>query len=719
MSELIITEKPSTAKKIAEALSDGKPEKLVKNKVAYFEVEYDGKQITIVSAVGHLFGLAEIKKTGFTYPVFDIEWKPSFEVSKGAEFSKKYYDVIKKMAKGKEIVTVATDYDIEGEVIGLNIVRHICNKKDARRMKFSTVTKDELEEAYKDAGKTLNWGQANAGETRHKLDWYYGINVSRALSSSIKKAGMFKILSSGRVQGPALQIIVEKEQEIQKFKADPYWQLEMHSSVKAGKLESMHKIDKFWKEDEADAILKKTKGKDGKIESVKSSKREQAPPTPFDLTTLQTEAYRSAGIPPKETLEHAQDLYSSGYTSYPRTSSQQLPPSIGFKKILEALSKQSDYTELCKELLKGKLQPNNGKKTDPAHPAIYPTGQKPKLLTDRKKKVYDLIVRRFMSTFAEPAVRETSTITIDVEGEPFITKGTRTTVPGWHTFYGPHVKLKDEELVKVTEGEKVSVKEINKLDKETQPPPRYTPSSIIRELEKRNLGTKATRASIIDTLETRNYIDGKSIQATKLGFETVFTLKKFVPALLDEELTRSFEGQMEEIREGKKNEEDVLTAARELLTDVFGEFKKHELEVGEGILTATKETEDKANTVGPCQVCDGTLMFKKGKFGRFIACSKYPDCEATFKLPSNALFKPSDKTCETCNHPEILVIKKGKRPQTACINLDCPDKEVDAPGLGEKCEKCKKGTMILRKSLYGRFLGCDQFPKCRTLKRLQ
>ena len=203
MVELIITEKPSSAKKIAEALADGKLIKKTNKKVSYYELKHKNKKILVGCAVGHLFGLVEEKKKGWTYPVFKIKWEASHKAHKDLKYIKDYINTLSLLTKQADKFTVACDYDIEGEVIGWNVIRFICKKKDANRMKFSTLTKGDLIEAYENKASRLNWGQAFAGETRHKLDWFYGINLSRALTASIKAAGAFKIMSIGRVQGPA------------------------------------------------------------------------------------------------------------------------------------------------------------------------------------------------------------------------------------------------------------------------------------------------------------------------------------------------------------------------------------------------------------------------------------------------------------------------------------------------------------------------------------
>ncbi|MBN2454804.1 DNA topoisomerase I [Candidatus Woesearchaeota archaeon] len=718
MTELIITEKPAAAKKIAEALAEGKVVKRNFKGAPYYEITRNKKKILIGCAVGHLYGLAEKDKNGWVYPVFSVEWTPISEVDKGAAHAKKYLDALIRLCKEADEFVIACDYDIEGETIGYNVLRFACKKKDAKRMKFSTLTKQDLVNSYENALPHIDWGQAYAGETRHEMDWYYGINLSRALTTAIKEAGMFKILSSGRVQGPALKIIADREKEIKAFKPVPYWQIEVRGEIKEGELIASHEKDKFWEKKEASSVVKKVKGKDGKISEVTREEKNLQPPFPFDLTTLQTEAYRCFGINPKYTLEIAQELYTAGYISYPRTSSQQLPPAIGYKGIIEKLSGQEEYTTLCKELLKNQLSPNNGKKTDPAHPAIYPTGIKPGKVSQRGKKIYDLIARRFMATFGEPAVRETLTIKIDISGEIFVAKGTLTKKRGWYEYYGPYVKQKEEELPAAEKGEDFANKKTTMHSKETQPPNRYNQASIIKALEKKNLGTKATRAQIIDTLYNRGYVQGKAIEATDLGIHMVETLENYCPKIVDEELTRHFEMEMEEIQENKKNPEEVLKEAKDVLTKILNEFKEKEDKIGKGLLDANKETQEKANTIGKCVVCGkGTLMVKRGKYGRFIACDKYPECKATFKLPAGGFIKPTEKVCAECNHPMIEVTRKGRKPQEVCINPDCPSKQLKSEKENTACPKCKDGKLVVRKSIYGQFLACSNFPKCRYIER--
>jgi len=677
--ELIITEKPKAAEKIASALAHGKMIKESYKRVPYYKITHGKKDIVVCCAVGHLYGLAEKDKKAWTYPVFDVEWIPAFEQNNSAKFTKKYIDAIKKASKEADSFTVACDYDIEGELIGFNVLRFICKQKDANRMKFSTLTKQDLINAYEKKSKTINHGLATAGETRHELDWYYGINLSRALTSAIKSAGFFKVLSSGRVQGPALKIIVDRDKEIKAFKPVPFWQIELTGDVTNGTIKALHENDKFWDKKKADIVMERVKDqKKAIIQEITKTKFQQSPPIPFDLTALQIEAYRCLNISPKESLEIAQELYTSGFISYPRTSSQKLPKEIGYKKVLEQLSKQKNYSGLCKELLKKDLVPSEGKSTDPAHPAIYPTGIQPKGLEDQESRLYDLIVKRFMSVFAGPATKETVTIKIDCSKEIFVAKGTTTLEKGWHIFYEPYVSLKEEELPAVRENENVNVKEINIYDKETQPPKHYTPASIIKELAKRNLGTKATRAQIIDTLFQRGYVKGKIIEATELGINTVETLEEYCPKILDEGLTRHFEIEMDEIQEGKKKPELVLEEAKQSLKEILADFKKKEKDIGAGLKEATIETQNKANLIGECPVCKkGNLrvIFSKKTKKRFIACDNYPKCRTTFSLPQKGLVKSADKSCPECGYPMVMVITKGRKPWIFCINHNCKAKQ--------------------------------------------
>ena len=369
-------------------------------------------------------------------------------MSKTADYSKKYLSNILFLSKKAKDLVVACDYDIEGETIGYTIVKYGCKKKDAKRMKFSTLTKKELIDSYENMSPTINMGVAMAGTTRHVLDFYFGINISRALTLSLKAKGRYKVLSSGRVQGPALYFLVKREQEIQAFIPKPFWQIQADCKKNQYLFKAMHKDDKIFDKTKADDIFSKVKDqKQGIVEELREKKYKVNPPHPFNLSDLQMEAYKLFKVTPKECQGIAQKLYESALISYPRTSSQKLDPKLGFVDILDKLSKNAKYTAITKEVLKTKLHPNNGKKDDPAHPAIFPTGELMKdNLSSREEKIYDLIVKRFFSCFGEAALRKSLDLTLDINKELFGANGKTTLEENWFRWYSPYVKLEETTL---------------------------------------------------------------------------------------------------------------------------------------------------------------------------------------------------------------------------------------------------------------------------------
>lgn len=665
--ELIITEKPQAALKIAAAL--GNPIQKNINKVPYYDLERNGKNILIACAVGHLFTLKQ-KNGGYSVPNFDISWVPNYLARKG-DFTKRYYDTILKLAKGAQSITVATDYDVEGEVIGLNIIRYICNQSDANRMKFSTLTKPELEKAYENKSKHLDWGQAIAGETRHYLDWFYGINLSRALMNSIKTTGKFKIMSIGRVQGPALKLVVEKDREIQAFKPKPYWQAFITISDKKNKIELKYIKDIFEK-----IKLKEFENLKGKKAIAETIKKQDSlpPPVPFNLTTLQTEAYKFYGINPSKTLQIAQSLYLAGLISYPRTSSQKLPDSIDYKTILKTLSKEFKVEKLIT-----REKPVEGEKTDPAHPSIYPTGNK-QVLSGEEDKIYKLIAKRFLSLFCDNALMDNKTIKAKVDNLIFSKSGQSVFKKSWLEIYPS--KLKEEHFPDI-KGE-VNIIDSRTEQKETQPPRRYSPASIISELEKRNLGTKATRSSILETLYDRGYVEGQSIQATPLGISLINTLEKYSSIIIDEKLTREFEEEMEKIQDldnkskQEKKENEIIEKAKITITKISNDFEKSKNKIGQELIDANieyREQQKRENAIIRCPKCgkgDLSINYSKKTKRFFVSCNAYPDCKNTYSLPPNGQIKKADKNCEECGWPMLTRLSKGKKPWTFCFNPNCP-----------------------------------------------
>ena len=431
--------------------------------------------------------------------------------------------------------------------------------------------------------RRINWGQAIAGETRHYLDWFYGINFSRALMDAIKTTGKFRIMSIGRVQGPALNMIVQKEKEIQAFKPEPYWQVFITIDDGIKGLELKYNQDLFASKGDprGQKELEKFNNLKGKKAKAETKKTEQklSPPFPFNLTNLQTEAYKFYGITPSRTLQIAQSLYLAGLISYPRTSSQKLPASIGYDKILKQLAEEFGVEKLIK-----RKTPVEGEKSDPAHPSIYPTGNK-QILSGEEKKIYELIVKRFLSLFCDDAIIDSKRVIAEINGLKFSARGQVIRKKSWLEIYPS--KLKEEKIPDVN-GE-VEILNSRNEEKETQPPKRYSPASIISELEKRNLGTKATRSSILETLYNRNYIEGQSIKATPFGISLIESLEKYSPIIINEKLTHEFENEMNEIEKidiknennqlgaGKKlleKEQAVINKSKKIIIEIINDFKK-------------------------------------------------------------------------------------------------------------------------------------------------
>ena len=660
--DLIIAEKPKVARTIASALGTAK--RNAYGKISYYTLNIQGKEYAIASAVGHLYTLVE-KSGRRDYPVFDIEWVPSYKANKKSYFTRPYVELLEKLGKKAERIIVACDFDIEGSLIGYNVYRFTAKGKPTARMKFSALTRGELQESYTNMLPELDFPNAYAGEARHMIDWYYGINLSRALMQAIRKAGAYKMLSIGRVQGPALDILVKREIEIKEFKPVPFWEIIAKvNGVEFGFCEG--RIMEEAKAKELSDSIKK--GDLAKIKTIEKKERKQYPFPPFDLTSLQTEAYKAFGFSPSKTLQIAQSLYEASVISYPRTASQKLPAKLKLPNIIKKLSTIKPYSEIANYLLsKGYFSPIQGKKDDPAHPAIHPTGIYKKLEGD-EKKLYDLVVRRFLALFYPPAIFNTTKIVLDINGLCFNTSGSQIKEKSWLEIY-PFYKSKTKLLPEFSEGGVYPVESKRRKKSKTKPPSRYSPATIIAELERRKLGTKATRSTIIDTLYKRGYLESKIIKVTDFGLGVWESLSKYAPSILDENLTRHIEEDMDKIITGKKTKDEVIKDARETLESILDEFKKNEEKIGSALLSSLIKAE---NNGALCPKCSKPLRIIKTKKGtQFVGCSNYPNCTFSRPLPRDAYVVFSKKKCNECEYPKVLV-RKNKKTFEICLNPDCP-----------------------------------------------
>ena len=679
---LIVAEKPSAARRIAEALDvKNKPELRKDGGVSYFVVDR-GRKIVVVSAIGHLYTVTQQGGKKTRYPIFDFTWAPRHLVEKGAGKVKAHIETISKLALEADTFIDACDFDVEGNLIGYNILKYACGKAEvAKRMKYSTLTSSDLVEAYENVLPMLDFSLIEAGRTRHEVDWLYGINLSRALTGAVKHTcGRYVSLSTGRVQGPTLRFLVQREEDILCFVPTPFWTVKAEVEVDGRVYEAKYEKRTVECKAEAVEIVEACQGRSGKISKVERRIVSQSPPVPFDLGALQREAYRLFGFSPKRTTDLAERLYLDALISYPRTSSQKLPPSINYRFILHSLAQQTKYEKPCLELLRlEELKPHEGKKIDPAHPAVYPTGNRPKRKLNRAQgKLLELIVKRFLALFGDPARRERTRIEIHLDDHLFFLSGSKVLKEGWMKFYKPYVHFDEFELPSVREGEDVVVKKVTFDDSFTKPPPRYNSGSLLKRMEEESIGTKATRAEIIQTLQKRKYISAKNIQVTTLGFSLTEILEKYASTIVSVQLTRELEEKMQSIQDGEEERESVLAEAISQLKPVLAELRRREGTVGKTLNMAVQQSMLEERTVGTCSKCKSQLMIlhsrKTGK--RFVGCTGYFKgiCKTSFPLPQQGLIKPNRKSCLSCGSPIVTLIRRRRKPWRFCINPNCPKK---------------------------------------------
>jgi DNA topoisomerase I len=683
---LIIAEKPDAASRIASALDEkGKAQKNVVHGVPYFSACRNGVDLLVVSALGHLYTVAADKNQKGSYPVFSYQWVPRFQAERGASKIKVWLNVISKLAQNADAFVDACDFDVEGSIIGYCILKYAFGGKEkvAKRMKYSTLTEEELVESFGNLLPKLDFELIEAGLTRHEADWLYGINLSRALTNAAKKSsGQYATLSTGRVQGPTLNFLQEREQTIQSFVPTPFWNVNAKITIDEAVFEVECEKNPIQTKQQAEEIAGLCKVKEGTIQKVDVKEFSVNPPVPFDLGSLQSQAYSLFKYTPMQTSNAAQHLYTNALISYPRTSSQKIPANINCRNILKKLGKSPAFkTQATKLLSKPDLKPNQGKAVDPAHPAIYPTGNLPeKPLAAAERNVFDLIVKRFLAVFGEPALKQSINVAVDINGNVFKLDLTRVLSEGWMEFYKPYVHVEHVSLPRLVEGQKVQIKKVALKEGCTKPPARFNPQTLLRKMELEHLGTKATRGSTIQTLVDRGYVQGKeNMVITELGCQVIEVLSKYCPSMVSSDLTRNLEERMEKIQGSQDTKEKVLETVVEVLKPVTQKLKENEEQIGKQLSQALQKLSLEQKTVGPCPKCsNGTLVIIKSKKSgkRFVGCTNYFAglCNAAFPLPQNGFIKAGLK-CKSCGYPTVKIWLKQKTPWNLCLNINCPLKK--------------------------------------------
>ncbi len=471
---LIVTEKDNSAKKIAQILSGGRARQNKTYGIPYYSWE-DGEDGTeVIGLKGHLMNPAFPEGYGEWRKIEPRELISAPLVKEPVQ--KAVHKALRKQAKGADEVIIATDYDREGELIGLEALDEILdanpklleslgaspgngdgagpNYDAVKRARYSALTKEEIDDAFNNL-QTLSEPLARAGEARQDIDLIWGATLTRFVSLATGRLGS-SFLSVGRVQSPTLAIVVERELERRAHVPKPYWEVFAAFSHPDGEFVAHHKVDKFWEEAEAKAALENTKSP-GVVKSVESKRHTRKPPAPFNTTAF-TSASSSVGLSPARAMRLAEDLYMDGFISYPRTDNTVYPKSLPVRELLQSISQVDGFKEAQPLANRPELAPTRGKKETTDHPPIYPTqALDPKVLPDDgHRKVYELVVRRFLATFADPSVSESTRADIEAGTETYFVRGNVLVDPGFLAVY-PYGRSKDEEIPKLTEGQELEL----------------------------------------------------------------------------------------------------------------------------------------------------------------------------------------------------------------------------------------------------------------------
>jgi len=649
MSWLIITEKDNTARRIASILFKDVKQSRKYSVPYYYSPSNDAY---VVGLRGHIVEL--------DFPKQYNNWKsvPLRSLLKAKLVkrvtAKNIAKLLEELAKKASHVTVATDYDREGELIGfeaLEIIRKVNPKVKVDRAKYSAITPTDIKKAFSNL-TDVDINLAKAAEARQKIDLIWGAVLTRLISVSSGRMGK-DFLSVGRVQSPTLRLIVEREREIESFVPKPYWEIVAKFEKNGEKFEAKH-IKRFEKKEEAEKAFSNI-GKEAKVTKFEKKERKESPPVPFNTTEFLREA--SKFMSPDKAMNIAETLYMNGYISYPRTDNTVYPSTLNLKAIAKSFLASEFKKEAELVLSQPKIVPTKGKKETKDHPPIYPTAvASRKDLSSDEWKIYELVVRRFLATLAPPAVWETKSVKLESNGEIFSATGKVLVSAGWRSIY-IYSKAEEKYLPDLTHGEVVRILKKDLLEKETKPPSRYSTGNLIKIMEKLGLGTKSTRHEIIKKLYSRKYVYGNPLRPTQTAFAVIDALKKNAETITLPDMTSKLEQEMDAIAEGKMKEEQVVEESVKFLDEILSKVNMEEL------AKCLKDGVNKDKVVGKCPECGKELVVRKtrGKNSRrFIGCSGYPDCNFTLSLPQKGTLYITAKECEKHGIKKIKIrTKKG------------------------------------------------------------
>lgn len=631
--KLVIVESPSKAKTIE---------------------KYLGKEYKVVASVGHIRDLPKSQKKAI-----DIEagFVPHYEVVKGKEH---IISDIKKLAKSADEVVLATDPDREGEAIAWHIAEAVGLKK-AKRIVFHEITEDAVTEAIKHP-RDIDMRLKEAQEARRVLDRLVGYDLSGLIWKKVRYG-----LSAGRVQSPALRILVEREREIRSFKPETYWKIfaqlrdkDKHELTFECSVEPRDKK-------EVDRILDLGEKNSWKVTDIKETEVRRAPRPPFITSTLQQAASSRLGFAPSRTMMVAQRLYEAGLITYMRTDSTNL--SAQAKRDIESIVKK----KFGESYYESHAFAKKSKNAQEAHEAIRPTHMNVENAgsTEEQKRLYKLIWQRTLATQMKDAVimRTKVVANIDKEAVPdFHLNGSRILFDGW-TKVDPAAQGEEVILPKLKVGEKLDLQKIFSDEKQTEPPARYSEAGLIKELEKRGIGRPSTYASIIKTIVDRGYVEKvqKALVPTDTGEVVSGFLEENFTNYISDSFTAEMEDELDEIALGKRTYEKTLQ-------DFYGPFHK-EVKDKEKAAKATDLGE--AGSEFKCPVCGSSMIVKLGRGGRFLSCSRFPDC--TGALTINGELIKADEPIGTDPESGLpIYLKTGRFGPFVQIGEDDKKKKIKA-----------------------------------------
>ncbi|MDG5759235.1 DNA topoisomerase I [Natronococcus sp. A-GB1] len=730
--ELIITEKDNAARRIADILSGGTYDSSRENGVNVYE--WGGKRCVGLS--GHVVGV--------DFPAEYSDWRdvePVELIDANIEKTATKENIVatlRILSRRAERVAIATDYDREGELIGkeaYDIVREVDEDVPIRRVRFSSITENEVQNAF-DEPDELDFDLAAAGEARQIIDLIWGAALTRFLSLSAGQLGN-DFISVGRVQSPTLKLIVDREREIQAFDPETYWELfadlvKDETSFEAQYFyrdEDDNEAERVWAEARADEVYETLSGRDAAtVVDVNRRTRTDAPPAPFNTTQF-IRAASAIGYSAKRAMSIAEDLYTAGYITYPRTDNTVYPDDLDPEELLEEFVGHSTLGESADSLLEAdEIRPTEGDEETTDHPPIHPTGEIPSRggdVSDDEWEIYELVVRRFYATVADPAEWEHLKVVAEVDDARLKANGKRLVEPGYHDVY-PYFNTTENYVPDVETGEELSIEGVGLEEKETQPPRRYGQSRLIETMEDLGLGTKSTRHNTLEKLYDRGYIESDPPRPTKLAMAVVDAAESYADRVVSEGMTAQLEADMDAIASGEADLEDVTDESREMLEEIFANLADSREEIGDHLRKSLKD--DKR--LGPCPECGEDLLVRQSRHGSyFIGCDGYPDCENTLPLPSTGKPLIMDGECEEHGLNEVKMLAGRQTFVHGCplckadeagegeILGDCPDCGEGATSptsRGEGGETAEADGELVIKTLQSgsRLVGCTRYPDC-------